>query len=105
MNNLALLQLRGGRPKKALTSCLNGISIMEEHLQHLREMKNRRRMTEDGVIFVNLLLIAKRSLTRILRGHPLEAHTYRQLLKTINKLGFSFSNKYLGASSIFTLRF
>lgn len=62
-------------------------------------------MTEDGVIFVNLLLMARKSIIRILRGHTNEAHMYRKLLNTINGVGYNFSNKYLGASSIFTLQF
>lgn len=105
MNNLALLHLRSARPRKALTSCLNAIGLMEEHLEEQRSLKNRRRMTEDGVIFVNLLLIAKRSLTKILRGHTHDVEVYRQLLKTINRLGYNFSAKYLGTSSIFTAKF
>lgn len=104
MNNLALLHLRSAHPKKALAACLNGIGAMEEHLDKMRCMKNRRRIIEDGVIFVNLLLIAKRSLDRIIKQGRNDA-TFRKLLKMINRLGYNFSLKYLGATSIFTSKF
>jgi hypothetical protein len=62
-------------------------------------------MIEDGVIFVNLLLIAKRSLKHILKQCKHDADVYRKLLKMINRLGYNFSIKYLGATSIFTSKF
>ena len=67
--------------------------------------KNRSRITEDGVIFVNLLLIAKRSLIRIINSQTGNIQLYRQLHKIINKTGYNFSTKYLGVSSVFTAKF
>ena len=67
--------------------------------------KNRNRITEDGVIFVNLLLIAKRSLIRIIKSQTGNIQLYRQLHRIINKTGYNFSSKYLGISSVFTAKF
>jgi hypothetical protein len=67
--------------------------------------KNRSRITEDGVIFVNLLLIAKRSLIRIINTQKGNIQLYRQLHKILNKTGYNFSAKYLGISSVFTAKF
>lgn len=39
---------------------------MEEHLDQLHQSKSKKRIVEDGVIFVNLLLIAKGNIKKIL---------------------------------------
>lgn len=67
MNNLAILQRKGGRYRKSLSTSLKGIGLMEEHLDQLHRSKNKKRIVEDGVIFVNLLLIAKGNIRRILQ--------------------------------------
>jgi predicted nucleotidyltransferase len=104
MSNLALLHSKSGKPRKSLAICLKGISIMEEHLDNMHQMKNKKRMIEDGVIFVNLLLIAKRNINRIMKKCN-EELLYRKLLNMINKRGYNFSIKYLGSTSIFTSKF
>lgn len=67
MNNLAIMQRKGGKYRKSLSTSLKGIGLMEEHLDQLYRSKNKKRIVEDGVIFVNLLLIAKGNIRRILQ--------------------------------------
>ena len=67
MNNLAILQKKGGKYRKSLNTSLEGIGLMEEHLDQLHLSRNKKRIVEDGVIFVNLLLIAKGNIRKILQ--------------------------------------
>ncbi len=71
----------------------------------MHESKNKMRMSEDGVIFVNLLSIAKRNITNILSSYNKDAEFYLNLLRIINKSGYQFTVKYLGVDSIFTSKF
>jgi hypothetical protein len=60
-------------------------------------------MVEDVIVFVNLLMLSQTVLKRILR---INSRTFfKSLLKIINRLGYSFANKYLGHDSIFSRKF
>ena len=61
------------------------------------------RFKEDVIIFVNLLVIAHSVLNRILRVNS--KVFFENLFRAVNKLGYSFSNKYLGSDSVFTKKF
>jgi hypothetical protein len=88
---------------KALASGLRGVSLLESHLEQLQLAKKRERIIEDGVIFVNLLQLTQRALQRIIKIN--HKAFFRTLLKIVNRLGYSFSNKYLGCDSILTRKF
>lgn len=66
MNNLAILQRKAGKYRKSLSTSLKGINLMEEHLDQLHQSKSKKRIVEDGVIYANLLLIAKGNIRKIL---------------------------------------
>lgn len=58
---------------------------------------------EDGVVFVNLLQLTQRALQRIIRTN--HKKFFKTLFKIVNRLGYSFANKYLGSDSILTKKF
>ncbi len=59
-------------------------------------MKMKKRTIEDGVVFVNLLLVGKRSIEKLLVRRLPDKENYYHLLKIINKVGYHFSVKYFG---------
>lgn len=102
---MALVYCRTGKYKKGLVVAFKGIDIIVEHLDQLNARKMKKRTVEDGVVFVNLLLVGKRSIEKILARSSRNKDRYQHLLKIINKLGYHFSSKYLGQDSHFTSKF
>lgn len=55
------------------------------------------------IVFVNVLMVTQRVLTNILRTSS--KTFFKSLFKIVNRLGHSFSLKYLGSESLFTKKF
>ncbi len=96
LNNLALLYCRNAKYKKGLLVALKGIGIVLDHLDKLHTTKMKKRTIEDGVVFVNLLLVEKRSIEKLLVRKLPNKDYYYHLLKAINKVRYHFSVKYFG---------
>jgi transcriptional regulator with XRE-family HTH domain len=103
LSNLACLYAKHGKVYKALAIALKAIGILEWHLQELKARKDRDRLTEDVVVFVNALMVTQSTLRKILRGN--NKTFFKSLFKIVNRLGYSFANRYLGEESPFTRKF
>lgn len=103
LNNLTYLYARQGKIYRALAVALKGISILQWHLEDLKDRRQRNQIVEDVVVFVNLLMVSQTVLKRILRVN--NKTFFKSLFKIINRLGYSFSNKYLGSDSLFSRKF
>ena len=103
LNNLAQIYSRQGKIYKSLAIALKGINLIEWHLEALKVRRDRTRMIEDVIVFVNLLMVAQSVLRKILLCNP--KTFFKSLFKIVNRLGYSFANKYLGRESLFTKKF
>ena len=102
-NNLAHLHYKQGKLYKALAVGLAGIEIMQCYIEAARFVLEREKLTEDVLVFVNILSIVLKILTKILKVR--DKDDFRVLYKNVNKLGYSYSMKYLGKNSLFTKKF
>lgn len=55
------------------------------------------------MVFVNLLMLSQTVIKKILKVSS--KSFFKSLFKNINRLGYSFANKYLGPDSIFSKKF
>jgi hypothetical protein len=102
-NNLAHLHYKQGKLYKALAVGLTGLEIMQDYIEAARFVLERERLAEDILVFVNMLSIVHKTLAKILKVR--DKDDFRLLYKKVNKLGYSYSMKYLGRDSLFTKKF
>ena len=103
LNNLTYMYARQGKVYRALAVALKGINIIQWHLEDLKERKEKNKMIDDVVVFVNLLMVSQTVLKKILRIN--NKTFFKNMFKIINRLGYSFANKYLGSDSLFAKKF
>lgn len=62
INNLSILYKKNQKYKKSLENSLIGISMITSHLYDLFVTKNKAKIVENGIIYVNLLSTAQSCL-------------------------------------------
>ena len=105
LSNLACLTLREGKPNKALRSSLQAASLLHDHLEQQHQQKDKKKLQEDGVVFVNALAISRRALLQLLPKPTQQHYLLKRMLQEVNRVGYTFCRKYLGEDSFFIRKF